>query len=261
MTASIASSHRTLDFHNPLNAHYERMPSAHFGRPVHMWTFGHAGWPLIAFPTAGGYAHEWQRHGVVEALSDLLARGQVKLYCPETNVSETWTSDHWDVAHRMRRHQAYERFIVEELVPRARQETGRGDVVVMGASVGALYAVNFALKFPEVFAQAVGFSGRYSGRYFTNGHVDDGVYYSDPLAYAWNLSGDHLERIRRHTHITLVCGRGNFEATCLNETEKLALALKSRDIPLWRDIWGSDVSHEWHWWRRQIRHHVRLRAN
>lgn len=259
MTALISTPRRTVSLQNPVNAHYERMPSDHFGRAVHLWTFGHGGLPVVAFPTAGGYAHEWQHHGVVDALSDWLVQGRVKLYCPETNVSETWTSDHWDTGHKMRRHAAYERFVTHELVPRIWHETGRRDVVAMGASVGALYAVNFALKYPELFEQSVGLSGRYDGRYFTDGHSEDGVYYSDPLAYAWNLNGEHLARIRQHTHITLVCGRGNFEGTCLDETERLARALQSRGVPLWRDIWGQDVAHEWHWWRRQIRFHIARR--
>ncbi|MBM4342422.1 MAG: transposase [Deltaproteobacteria bacterium] len=258
--SNLHSVSRSPSLSNPLSAHYERMPSDHFGRPVHMWTFGHAGWPLIAFPTAGGYAHEWQHHGVVDALGDLLALGKVRLYCPETNVCETWTSDHWDVGHRMRRHDAYERFVVHELVPRIRRDSGRRDLVAMGASVGAMYAVNFALKYPELFSQAVGFSGRYNGRFFTDGWADDGVYFSDPLAYAWNLDGEHLQRVRAQTHVTLVCGRGNFEQTCLAETEKLAKALSAKGIPLWRDIWGNDVSHEWVWWRRQIRMHVARRS-
>lgn len=248
--------HRTLNLTNPLSAQYERMPSEHFGRPVHLWRFGHGGRPVIAFPTAGGYAHEWQHHGVVEALGDHLARGHLRLYCPETNVSETWTSAHWDVGQRMRRHAAYERFVTEELIARVQRETGRDDVLMMGCSVGALYAVNFALKFPHLVSQAVGLSGRYSGKFFTDGQGDDSVYYNDPLSYAWNLNGEHLQRIRGNTHITLVCGRGNFEQTCLAETQKLSLALQRRGVPVWTDLWGQDVAHEWHWWRRQIRFHI-----
>jgi esterase/lipase superfamily enzyme len=220
-----------------------------------MWVYGHAGRPLVAFPTAGGYAHEWQHHGAVGALQDLIDRGLVRLYCPETNVAEVWTRGGPDLRWRMARHVAYERFVTEELVPRMWSETGRRDVLAMGCSVGALYAVNFGLKYPELFPRVVGLSGRYDGRFFT-GEVTDEVYYNDPLCYAWNLNGGHLERIRRHTHVTLVCGRGAFEGTCLRETVQLAEALRGKDVPLWTDLWGQDVAHEWQWWRRQIRYQV-----
>ena len=114
---------------------------------------------------------------------------------------------------------------------------------------------------PHLFSAAVGLSGRYDARAFTNGWSEDGVYFSDPLAYVWNLHGPALAEIRRHTHITLVCGQGNFEGRCLPETYRLADALRDRGIPHWRDIWGRDVSHEWHWWRRQIRYHVLQRVD
>lgn len=242
-----------------IKAQHEWLPSRAMGRNVHMWVYGHAGRPVIAFPTAGGYAHEWQQHGIVQALGDLLASGRMRLYCPETNVSEVWTAG-GDVRGRMRRHQAYERWVTEELIPRAHRETGRDDVLVMGASVGAMYAVNLALKYPELVRQAVGLSGRYDARFFTDGDGAEDVYYNDPLAYAWNLHGPHLQRIRQHTHVTLVCGRGPFEGSCLPETLKLAEALRQKGVPVWQDIWGQDVSHEWHWWQRQIRYQVALRV-
>lgn len=224
-----------------------------------MWVYGHAGRPVLAFPTAGGYAHEWQHHGVVQALGDLLASGRVRLYCPETNVAEVWTRSSADLRHRMARHAAYERWITEELLPRIHRESGRGDVLAMGCSVGAMYAVNFALKYPELVREAVGLSGRYDARFFTGGQSSDDVYYSDPLAYAWNLNGPHLDRIRRHTHVTLVCGRGAHEGRCLQETLQLGHALEQKGVPLWKDIWGHDVAHEWSWWRRQIRYQIERR--
>ena len=42
-----------------------------------------------------------------------------------------------------------------------------------------------------------------------------------------------------------------------NGIEALAAqALAKVGVPHWLDLWGSDVSHEWVWWRRQIRFHL-----
>lgn len=240
--------------------HYERMPSRAMGRAVHLWRYGHGGRPVLAFPTAGGYAHEWQQQGVVDTLGDLLGGGRLCLYQPETNVAEVWTHAEDGLAARMARHAAYEAFVAYELLPRMWRETGRRDVVVVGASVGAMYAVNFALKHPERVHEAIGLSGRYQARAFTDGHMTDEVYFSDPSSYVWNLHGEHLERIRRSTRITLVCGQGAHEANCLRETKHLAEGLRSRGVAVWSDIWGADVAHEWVWWRRQLRYHLGRRA-
>ena len=182
-----------------LHARHQLTPSKYHGKPVHLWTYGHAGRPILAFPTAGGYAHEWQQHGVVDTLADWIAQGRIRLYCPETNAAAVWIHPQTSLADRMARHAGYERFIAEELVPRIHAESGRSDIVTMGASVGAMYAVNTALKNPELFAEGIGLSGRYRADYFTDGRRDEGVYYSDPSAYVWNLQGQALDRVRKQT--------------------------------------------------------------
>lgn len=239
-----------------MHAQHTWTPSPAMGKNLHMWTFGHAGRPVIALPTSGGYAHEWQQHGVVDHLRDWIAQGRIRIWQPETNIAETWNGKNAPLHWRLLRHMAYERYVTEELVPHIRHVTGRSDIIILGASVGAMYAVNFALKYPHLFSQAIGLSGRYEARTFTHGHDNTDVYHSNPAAFVWNLHGEHLARIQRHTHITLVCGQGAHESNCLRETLHLAKGLEQKHIPLWVDIWGRDVAHEWVWWRRQIRHHL-----
>ncbi len=234
-------------------------PSQAMGKNVHVWTYGHAGRPVIALPTSGGYAHEWQQHGVIDGLHDLIAGGRIRIWQPETNVSETWNRLDASLAVRMRRHAAYEQFLTQELVPHIRQVTGRSDIVILGPSVGAMYAVNFAMKYPQLFSEAIGLSGRYEARTFTQGQDNTDVYYNNPLSYVWNLHGEPLWQIQRQTRITLVCGQGAHEKNCLKETLQLAHGLQQKQVPLALDVWGADVAHEWVWWRRQIRHHLNQR--
>jgi esterase/lipase superfamily enzyme len=241
---------------NMQHARHEYLPSPAFGRGVHLWSYGYAGVPVIAFPTAGGYAHEWQQHGIVGLLGDWLAQGRIRLYCPETNAAEVWVHPTTDVGHRMRRHMAYEQFVTQELMPRIHRDTGHAQAVTIGASVGAMYAVNMGLKYPWLFRRAIGLSGRYQARSFTDGQYHDDLYFSDPLSYAWNLGGEHLHRIRQHSQITLVCGQGAHEGRCLTDTRNLARALQQVGAPVWLDLWGKDVSHDWSWWQRQIRYHL-----
>ena len=54
---------------------------------------------------------------MVEALADWLEAGKLKLYCVESNVAEAWTRKDSDPKWRIQRHQAYERFLSDELIP------------------------------------------------------------------------------------------------------------------------------------------------
>ena len=237
---------------------YLRLPSAHLGRRVHMWTFGHWGAPVLVFPSAAGMAHEWRASGGVEALRPLIEAGRIKLYCPESNVSEAWTEGEAPPEVRIGRHEAYERFILQELVPwiRADCHSPHIQIGLTGASFGAFYAANFALKQPETFPWALCLSGRYHTAPFLEGVSDLRSWYNQPLAYLPDLSGHELERVRRHAHLTLVVGQGNFEGRCIAETHALADALAAKGISHQRDVWGHDVSHEWVWWRRQLQWHL-----
>lgn len=240
-----------------MNARYLRLPSRALDREVHLWTYGAWGAPVLVFPTASGMAHEWEAAGAIEALRPLIDAGRIKLYCPESNVSEAWTGSgppDW----RLERHLAYERFIVHELVPWIRQDCGSPTVRIAaaGASFGAYYAANMALKAPEIFHRALCLSGRYAADRFLDGYTSPGTWFVHPLAYVPGLQGEELAAVQRQTHITLVVGRGAHEGRCVEETHALADALEERRISHERDVWGHDVSHEWRWWRRQLQHHL-----
>ena len=238
-----------------MNDRYQRLPSRFLGRKVHLWTHGHAGQPVLVFPSAAGMAHEWQHAGAVEALGDLLEAGKIQLICPESNVSEAWTGE-GDPRWKLQRHRAYEQFIAEELIPWVQAKTGHARVVTAGCSFGSFYASNFALKYPELVRWALCLSGRYRTESFMDGYYDDSVYFADPLHYVPNLGGTDLQRARR-TALTLVVGLGPFEGRCIQETHDMAWVLGQKGIPHEADIWGHDVAHDWTWWKRQLRFHLR----
>jgi len=237
---------------------HELIPSESMGRRMHLWRYGHFGAPLLVFPSAAGMAHEWEAHGMVEALDDFIAAGRLKLYCSESNVAEAWTRKDSDPNWRIERHRLFEQYVVNELVPFIHEDCGgqQMPVAVTGTSLGALYSANFALKFPETFRYALCMSGRYDVSWLTDGFHNEQVYFNNPMAYVPNMNGEHLERVRRHTHLVLVCGQGRYEDGNIEDTNAFARVLESKGISHLHDMWGHDVSHEWPWWRRQARHHL-----
>ena len=234
------------------------LPDPHLGRNVHLWSYGHFGPPIVVFPSAAGFAHEWDAQGMVEALAPLIMAGKLKLYCPESNVAQAWTRKDEDLSARMQHHRRYEGFVMETLLPHIRQDCGGygGPVGAAGCSLGAMYAALFALKFPETFSRALCMSGRYLATAFTDGDLSGGAYFNSPLHFVPGLRGAPLERIKQSTNITLVCGQGKWEEGCIEETIALAELFTHKGIPHTRDIWGTDVTHNWVWWKRQAQLHL-----
>lgn len=234
------------------------LDSPALGRPVHLWCYGHFGPPVIVFPSAAGFAHEWDMQGMLSSLAPLLDGGKVKLYCPESNVAEAWTRQDGDLPWRMGRHRAYERFVLETLVPFIRHDCRWPDAPMsaVGCSLGATYATLFALKFPETFRRALAMSGRYLATALTKGENGPELYFNNPLAFVPGLDGPALEHVRRHTHLTLVCGQGLWEEGCIEETLALGEWLLVKGIPSQTDIWGRDSRHDWDWWQKQVVFHL-----
>ena len=241
-----------------MNGRHQLIDSPQLGRPVHIWTYGYFGMPVLVFPSAAGFAHEWQSHGMIDLLSPLLRSGRIKLYCPESNVAEAWTRKETDPEWRIQRHGLYERFVTETLVPWIREDcrTPTIPIATTGCSLGGMYAAQMALKHPGTFNWALCMSGRYDVRQINGGHDSREVYFNNPLAFVPNLGGEHLRRVQQHTHLTLVCGRGAFEEGCIEETIALGHLLRAKGIPSETDIWGAESRHDWAWWKKQLTKHM-----
>lgn len=213
---------------------------------------------MVVFPSNAGVAHEWQQSGMVDALGPLLAAGRIKLYCPESNISQTFTGE-GPLDARMAGHQRYERFVLDTLVPFIRKDCRSPDarLLATGCSMGALFSSLFALKFPEVFSGALCMSGRYRGTRIISDQWSESLYFNDPLAFVPNLEGAALERVRQQTHLTLVVGQGPFENSCIPETLELGGWLQRKGIPSHVGLWGHDSRHDYNWWQRQASHYLR----
>ena len=241
-----------------MSARHRLLDSPHLGRRVHLWTFGDVGLPLVVFPSNAGVAHEWKHQGMIDALGPLLAAGRVKVYCPETNVSQSFSGE-GGVGWRMKHHRAYERFVLETLVPFIREDCRMPDVQITatGCSVGALYTSLFVLKHPETFSQGLCLSGRYrASAFFEQSGSNEDLYFNDPLAFLPNLGGRALERVRRNAHLTVVVGTGAHEHGCIPETAELGTLLRKKGIPNHVAFWGKESSHTYPWWQKQARHYL-----
>ncbi len=223
-------------------------------------TYGNWGRPVLAFPAERGDAGEFERRGMIDAVSDLLAAGRVKLYCVDSFDGESWSNLSIPLEERARRHQVYESWILHEVVPFVRDDCGgTGEMIACGVSLGAFHAANFALKRADVFPLAICMSGSYDPSSWDSwGDRGDAAYFNNPMDYVAHLGGDHLEWLRSQLSLLLVCGQGQWEDTtgALASTRCLAALLGSKGLRYELDLWGYDIAHDWPSWRAQFAHHL-----
>jgi esterase/lipase superfamily enzyme len=222
------------------------------GQEMEFEAYGHAGRPVLAFPSQDGRFGDFAGFGMVEACRELLEAGRVRLVAVDGVDWQSWTNAAVPPAERARRHLDYDRYVMDELVPFVRRLAGRGTLWTTGCSMGAFHAANFFFRRPDVFDGVVGLSGLYSARSFVADHWDDAVYFNSPLQYLPGLQDPtYLDRYRRST-ICFAVGQGAWEEDCLADTRALEEILRAKGIPAWFDYWGSDVAHDWPWWRKML---------
>ena len=244
-----------------MNRQVAELWSDAIGAPGTVVRYGHWGRPVLAFPSEQGKAWDFENNGMVGAVASLLDEGRLKLYCVDSYDAQSWSDTGIPVEERAQRHSRYESWIIDQVVPWVRADSGGGELemAAIGCSLGAFHAANFALKRADLFPLAMCFSGNYDPASW-NGWGERGAaaYFNNPLDYLGHLHGDHLDWLRGQVRLLLVCGQGQWEDTTgsLPSTKQLAELLASKGIRHELDLWGHDVPHDWPSWRAQLAHHM-----
>jgi esterase/lipase superfamily enzyme len=238
-----------------MNVEYHKWWSPSLGQDMELKVYGQGGKPAIVFPAQGGRFYEYEDFGMVEAVRSFIDGGKIKLFTVDSIDAQSWANWSAHPADRARRHQDYDRYIVDEVAPFIRQHCGgeqldgNANFLATGVSMGAYHAVNFFFRHPDVFNALIAISGLYQLSMFVGDYSDENVYFNNPLAYLPNLSDPWFIDQYRQSQIIVCCGQGAWEDAMLADTYTLKRILEEKQIPAWIDIWGQDVNHDWPWWR------------
>jgi esterase/lipase superfamily enzyme len=228
---------------------------------AHVRSYGQWGRPVLAFPAEAGSRIDWETNGMVDALGNLLGDGRIKLYCVDSADASTWSDRSISLEDRARRHDGYEQWLLDAVLPYITDDCGgRGDVMAIGVSMGAFHAANLALRHADRVPNAICLSGNYDPSLWQAwGERGQSAYFHNPIDYVANLDGSHLDWLRSQVYLVLVVGQGAFEehpTRAQSGSRRLADLLASKAIPHELDLWGYDSGHDWPWWHRQAAHHL-----
>lgn len=214
--------------------------------------WGHAGQPILVFPTAGGDAGEIDRFLMIKALEPLLAAGRIKIYSCDSVAGKNWFDASQSPEHRMWLTHQFHQYVKHEVVPAIRKDCQSDDIAIWaaGASIGAFHAVAVTCRFPDMFSRALAMSGSYDIlRFIDHPQPTDYFLVSSPLHFVPHLAGRHLDVLRTR-HIQIVSGEGKWEN--IGESFRLANVLGQMNIPNWVDSWGPSWDHDWVTWRAMM---------
>src|SRR5688572_15809471 len=223
--------------------------------------YGHYGFALLLVPTAAADYLEYERFQLMDVLTPQIESGKVKVYSINSINNESWLNNQMDPHHKSIRHQQFNDYVFNEVIPFIRTNSSPDTpVITCGASFGALHSMNLFLKRPDIINGVIAMSGVYDLTEYTKGYFDDDVYFNSPMHYMPNLA-DHntLEQIRKSNHLHILTGSGSYEDPA--SSGRFAKILYDKGINYELDVWGSEWPHDWNTWREMLPKYIETRFN
>lgn len=225
--------------------------SPNLNKDMEIVVYGHYGFSLLMFPTAAADFLEYERFHLIDSIRPLIDAGKFKAFSINSINNESWLNNHMHPADKAIRHQQYNEYIVQEVVPFIHNHCqSRVPIVTTGASLGALHCANIFFRRPDLFSGTVAMSGSYNLKSYTKGYYDDNCYFNSPVDYLPRWEDGAMLDNMRNGRIIITSGQGSYEDP--GASVKLSEILHSKGVPHLLDLWGHDMPHDWPTWRQML---------
>lgn len=229
--------------------------SAILGRDMHVNVYGKKGLPVVVFPTLTASPESIEEAGIIDDLADYLDSGTIQLFCTETVDGESWGGS-GDPAERAQRQESFYHYVVDELVPLVQKVSkSKARPLALGFDMGATHAAVALLRRPDLFQGCMCLSGCYDASRYFGDWMDATLYDNTPCAFLPNMPADHpYVAVYNQRQLLFCTGQDATEADSLRTTREMDANLARLGVEAWCDYWGGDVTHSWHWWKKQLRY-------
>jgi esterase/lipase superfamily enzyme len=226
---------------------YQSWWSPALGRQMELLVFGHGGTPLLVFPTSMGRFYDYENRNMIGVIGDRYESGELQAFCVDSVDSESWYDKSVPPRARVERHMAYERYLLEEVLPFIRKRNESPSVTVTGCSFGGYHSADFAFRNPQLCDGLISFGGAFDIHQFLRGYYDQDCYFHCPPDFLPNINDENLLNEIRRVRIILAAGETDM---CLPENQRLSQILHQKNIPHQLDVWGGGAGHDWPWWEK-----------
>lgn len=231
-----------------MNREYRSWHSPALNRDMELLVVGHAGAPVLVFPTSKGKFYEWEDRGMLSLLRRQVDNGWLQFYCVDSVDGESWYCRPAHPGARAYRQTQYDDYLYQEVLPLVRHGNPNPFLITVGASFGAYHAMNFGLRHPDAVRRVIGLSGIYDIRRWAGGFEGEHVYRNNPVQFVEGERDPHRLSLLSGMDIIMATGRDDPLITSAREMSRV--------------LWGRGVgnalrewdgwAHDWDYWRRML---------
>jgi esterase/lipase superfamily enzyme len=104
-----------------MNITYHKEHSFFLNREMEYKIYGHGGKPVLVFPTSCGRFFQYEDSGMIECLKNYIDEGKIQIWACDSIDNETFFSKDWNKDDRINKHELYDKYITQELIPFVRK--------------------------------------------------------------------------------------------------------------------------------------------
>ncbi|MEK7485496.1 MAG: esterase, partial [Planctomycetota bacterium] len=99
--------------------------------------------------------------------------------------------------------------------------------------------------------------GTYDLKPFFHGYTDTSCYLNSPIDFIPNLEDEfYLSVLRNQCSLNFLVGQGAYENP--KASKEFCEVLKKKGIPHNLDLWGTNVNHDWIWWKKMLPYYCNI---
>jgi esterase/lipase superfamily enzyme len=227
---------------------YRKWWSPALERDMEMLVFGGRGTPVLVYPTSQGRFYQWEDFGLVAHIAPRIDDGLLQLWCVDSVDAESFYAKQRSPQERAERHLAYERYVVDEVLPAIRGSNGTPFLVGAGASFGATHVAMLLTRRPGILGKAVCLSGAYDLSRWFDGSREGNAYFLDPLAFLPDLTEERYLAPMRRTEVIVATGE---QDPNVEDARRFAALLQQKGVPAELHLWNG-WAHDWPYWKDMV---------
>lgn len=227
--------------------------SPSLGKKIALDVYGSGGTPILFLDGFPQYFTQQERFKVLSGIRLQIESEFNQVFCLAMPTESDIMNKDADPTGRLISYNFFEEFILDEVVPRIKKDSGYDFLILLGVGYGAYHALNLMLKHPFKFNKLISVCGSVDLRDYFGDFFSQNLYYNNPIEFLPNLNDYSIIDQINANDLRIVTS--NFD-TYKDQMVKMSEILSFKNIDHDLDVWGDDWGMNPETWAEMLKKHV-----
>jgi esterase/lipase superfamily enzyme len=227
--------------------------SPSLGKKISLDVYGSGGTPILFLDGFPQYFTQLERKNVLSGIRLQIESEFNQVFCLSMPTESDIMNMVADAAGRLISYNFFEEFILDEVTPRIKKDSGYDFLIIVGVGNGAYHALNLMLKHPDRFNKLISVCGPVDLRDYFGDFFSQNLYYNNPIEFLPNLNDYSIIDKINTNDLRIVTSSIDVNK---DKMIKMSEMLSFKNIDHVLDVWGEDWTITSETWAEMLKKHV-----